>query len=131
MAHQMTITRPVGPQEIAVLHGSPTSTAWRWKGRDNLPAPAFRVSGHDVWELTTIEVWSKQTRRTPTQTRWDVAIGTWARHLGRMVPDGEGGLVPDPKLTFTELYDLLQLGQEQTRLGEIGMPVQQPAGAGV
>lgn len=116
--------RLVGPKEIAVLHCSPVSTAWRWRGRESvkLPEPSWRVSGHDLWELDVIELWSRDTWTTGRYTRWQAAIGKWARHLGRMVPDGHGGLVPDPTLTFAVIYDLLGLGQVETRLGEVGMP---------
>jgi hypothetical protein len=116
----------VGPQEIAILHGSPTSTAWRWKGRRRLPEPTLHVSGHDLWDLSVIEQWSRQTGR------WQSAIRRWAEHLGRMVMVvGSDRPVPDPSLDFGELYDLLQLGQEKTRLDEIGMPAAEPDPAGV
>lgn len=108
--------RPVGPQEIAILHGSPTSTAWRWKGRGRLPAATWHVSGHDLWDLSVIEVWSRQTGR------WQGAIRRWAEHLDRMVPDGGGRLVPDPHLSFAELYDLLRLGREETLVARYGLP---------
>jgi hypothetical protein len=112
--------RIVGPQEIAILHGSPTSTAWRWKGRRRLPDPTWHVSGHDLWDLAVIEVWSRQTGR------WQGAIRRWAEHTGRLVRDGSGGLVPDPALTFADLYDELGLGRVETRLGEVGMPAPVP-----
>jgi hypothetical protein len=99
--------RIVGPQEIAVLHGSPTSTAWRWKGRGRLPPASWRVSNHDTWLLEAIETWSRQTGR------YQPAIRRWARHLDR----GEA------EVTFEVLYDLLQLGQEKTRVAEVGLPV--------
>jgi hypothetical protein len=71
--------RIVGPQEIAILHGNPASTVWRWQGRGRLPPATWRVSGHDLWTLETIEHWSRQTGR------WQAAIRKWARHLDRMV----------------------------------------------
>lgn len=123
--------RLVGPQEIATLHASPIATAWRWRGRRRLPAPDWTVSGHELWDLRTIENWSKHSQRSMREgdTRWNAAIGRWASHLNRMVPDGQGGVMPDPTLSFTQLYDLLCLGQEETRLGEIGMPSPDPAPA--
>lgn len=109
--------RIVGPQEIATLHCSPTSTAWRWKGRRRLPDPTWSVSGHDMWDLDVIEQWSRQTGR------WHPAVRRWAEHLDRMVRVAGTDLrVPDPSLDFAELYDLLGLGREKTRLAEVGMP---------
>lgn len=112
------ILRPVGLQEIAWLHDTRQQTAWKWSTRRLLPEPDFVVSGKHLWiDVADIEAWSRGSGRD----RFTPAITRWAKHLRRIVTV-EGEQVPDPSLSFTELYDLLGLGQEKTRLQEIGLP---------
>jgi hypothetical protein len=109
------LQRPVGLQEIAVLHGYRRTTAYRWRGRHRLPDPSFHLSGHFIWaDLDAIVTWSRQTGR------YQKAIDKWSAHL-----DGKGLSVGD--LTFEVLYDLLRLGRAQTRVEEIGVPSEEEA----
>jgi hypothetical protein len=112
--------RPVGLQEIGVLHGYRKATAWRWSSRGLLPPPPFVVSGHDTWPSPhAIETWSKQTGRyQDAMLRWSYLLG---RHVTRQV-DGRTVAEGDPELTFVELYDHLRLGRPETDPQLIELP---------
>jgi hypothetical protein len=105
-------TRLVGPIEMAALHAVPRTTAWSWNGRTRLPPPTWVVSSHELWLLEVVDRWSKQTGRH------EAAIGRWTEHL-----DAFGEAAPVGGWTFESLYDLLRLGEPDTRVQEIGVPI--------
>jgi hypothetical protein len=103
--------RLCGPSEIAALHAVKKVTAYRWNDRGRLSPPTWTVSSHAVWSLDAVVRWSRQ------EGKYQRALDRWAEYL-----DAKG--LPMEDLTFTALYDLLQLGQAVTRVEEIGTPAE-------
>jgi hypothetical protein len=53
----------VGAQEIAGRLGVTIHTVHKWRQRNLLPAPSWRLGAGDIWQWETIEAWARETGR--------------------------------------------------------------------